>query len=151
MSTLAADIVYPLVKGLVHSAWWSNTRGRQHLALRWLGWCAEHGHVPAQSQYGHLLYFRSQDEAARRRGLSFILSAAEAGDSKAQYQTATLFEAGAEGFESDQALALYWYERAAQAGNAQAIDRLIRAYSEGSLGCEVDALRLKHWRAQRLA
>lgn len=145
MSSFTAHLFYPLVNGLFHTAWWSHAEKRHHWTMRALRWCAERGHLQAQSQIGHLLYFRGVNVQAKLDGVGFIVRAAEAGDSKAQYQLARIWEQGFQHVGPDLSQARVWYEKAAEQHHPLAISRLISAYSEGGLASSVDAAKVKYW------
>ncbi|MFP8965950.1 tetratricopeptide repeat protein [Pokkaliibacter sp. CJK22405] len=148
MSTLAADLIYPLVNGLVRLPLWSSAQARQQLRLKGLAWCACRGHVRAQSQYGHFLYFRGRSSEQRHQGVQFIIAAAQAGDVNSQYQAALLLEQGSDALEMNTAAAIHWYQQAGEQGHVQSVRRLIQIYSKGELGVNVDGQQARYWMAK---
>jgi TPR repeat protein len=79
--------------------------------------------------------------AATRRG-------AEAGDVKAMYGLAGMYEHG-RGTAASDADALQWLRRAAEGGHLGAMDAMSRVYRDGLYGQSRDALRAARW-SQRL-
>jgi hypothetical protein len=85
-----------------------------------------------------------QPEAA----LPLIRDAAGAGIPEAQYWLAWQYEAGPL-LDHDDALALGWYQRAANADHRLAIGRLAQAYERGELGLSRDPLLAAQYRARQ--
>jgi TPR repeat protein len=70
--------------------------------------------------------------------------AARLGDDTAMVELAAAYEQGL-GVAADQSQALAWLERAAQADNALAIERLAEVYAEGELGVSPDSARAERF------
>jgi TPR repeat protein len=87
---------------------------------------------------------RWQPDAAIPR----ILDAAARGVAEAQYWLAWQYEAGPL-LPNDAALALGWYQRAANADHRLAIARLAEAHAFGELGLERDPLLAAQYRARQ--
>lgn len=87
---------------------------------------------------------RWQPDAAVPR----IRDAAARGVAEAQYWLAWQHEAGPL-LPNDAALALGWYQRAANAGHRLAIARLAEAYASGELGLARDPLQAAQYRARQ--
>lgn len=79
--------------------------------------------------------------------IPLIRDAAAAGISEAQYWLAWQHEDGPL-LEHDTALALSWYQRAANANHRLAVARLARAYEAGELGLSRDRLKALEYRAR---
>ncbi len=77
-----------------------------------------------------------------------ILDAAGRGVAEAQYWLAWQYEAGPL-LPDDAAIALGWYQRAANAGHRLAIARLAQAYEAGELGLARDPLAAARYRARQ--
>lgn len=77
-----------------------------------------------------------------------IIDAAARGVPEAQYWLAWQYEAGPL-LPHDQATALGWYERAANANHRLAIGRLAQAYAAGELGLSRDPLRAAEYKARQ--
>jgi len=85
-----------------------------------------------------------QPEAA----IPMIREAAAAGVPEAQYWLAWQYEAGPL-LDHDEAAALGWYQRAANANHRLAIGRLAQAYEAGELGLPRDPLRAAEYKARQ--
>ena len=77
---------------------------------------------------------RQSDEIERQRGARFerLRNAAEGGDVEAMATLAEVFEVGQKDMPPNQAQALIWYEKAANAGNAEAMFRLSERVEKNS-------------------
>jgi TPR repeat protein len=89
------------------------------------------------------------------RGLSFIqpsgsmlIRKAEQGDAVAEYQLACRYRSGAWGVSQDNAMAMYWFTKAASDGNPLAARSLARIYANGLLGVKPDPKRAAYWRSR---
>lgn len=80
--------------------------------------------------------------------IPMVRDAAAAGVSEAQYWLAWQYEAGPL-LEHDEAIALGWYQRAANADHRLAIARLAQAYEVGELGLPRDPLLAMQYRARQ--
>ena len=87
------------------------------------------------------------------QGLSFIqpsgsalIHKAEQGDAVAEYQLACRYRSGAWGVDQDNAMAMYWFTKAAADGNPLAARSLARIYAKGLLGVRPDPTRSTYWR-----
>ncbi|WP_027856177.1 tetratricopeptide repeat protein [Marinobacterium jannaschii] len=120
---------------------------RKHrLLMKWFRFAADNGSEKALSVYGHLLHFRGEGVQNRIQGGIYLQRAAEKGDSKACFQMGKIYESGFEHyFQPDQARALSFYRKAAEAGHQLAIRRLADAYDAGELGLEVDKAEAGRW------
>jgi TPR repeat protein len=76
-----------------------------------------------------------------------IVEAAASGVPEAQYWLAWQYEAGPL-LPHDQAIALGWYQRAANANHRLANGRLAQAYASGELGLPRDPLRAAEYKAR---
>ncbi|MGD8927096.1 MAG: tetratricopeptide repeat protein [Thioalkalispiraceae bacterium] len=83
-----------------------------------------------------------QDEFVLARRVWQIL--AEAGDTKAAFKLAMLYDAGAYGVEQDSTMAAHWYLQAAKAGHLHAMHNLAVAYANGE-GVEMDISKAMEW------
>lgn len=81
------------------------------------------------------------------RALPHALRLAEAGDPLAMHDVALAYEFG-RGAPRDEALALTWLGRAAEAGHVGAADRLTQIYLEGLLGVPPDEAQALAWAAK---
>lgn len=77
-----------------------------------------------------------------------IIDAAARGVPEAQYWLAWQYEAGPL-LPHDQATAVGWYQRAANANHRLAIGRLAQAYAAGELGLSRDPLRAAEYKARQ--
>lgn len=82
-----------------------------------------------------------------QEAIPLIRDAATAGVPEAQYWLAWQYEAGPL-LEHDQALALSWYQRAANANHRLAVARLASAYAGGELGLARDPLKAAEYKAR---
>ena len=96
---------------------------------------ADRGDAPSLATYGFLLYFRGADQASKEQGALYIKAAAEAGDSRSQYQMGRFFEQGGSALlTKDDANAYGYYKKAADQGHPLAIQKMIDIYHNGELG-----------------
>ena len=72
------------------------------------------------------------------------IKAAENGDSEAQIYLAELYNGGAGSIKDDQAQSAYWAERAAESGNAAAMNQIGERYYSGR-GVEQDHAKALYW------
>ena len=79
--------------------------------------------------------------------IPLIRDAAAAGVPEAQYWLAWQYEAGPL-LDHDQALALSWYQRAANGNHRLAVARLASAYAGGELGLARDPLKAAEYKAR---
>jgi TPR repeat protein len=82
------------------------------------------------------------------RAIPRMMEAAGRGVSEAQYWLAWQYEAGPL-MPHDQALALGWYQRAANADHRLAVARLARAHEAGELGLTRDPLLAAQYKARQ--
>lgn len=145
-SSLFTRLEYQVADRLFHTRWLlPNSPRTQRLTLRLMKRCAEAGHPDALSVYGHMLFHRSSSPQDKARGARYVVEAAHAGDLKAQYQVAQIYENGCAQYPRRDEYAVTWYARAAQAGHFLAAERLARAYRQGQLGLAVDAEQAAFW------
>jgi TPR repeat protein len=90
-------------------------------ALPLLEECAECGHLAAQFMLSTILRELGKHEAANQ----WLMHAAEHGSIDAQYELGMLYESGC-GLDKNDEQALFWYRKAATAGNALAADAVAR-------------------------
>ncbi|GAB2711108.1 tetratricopeptide repeat protein [Halomonas garicola] len=149
-SSLFTRLEYRLADRLFHTRWLlPRSKRTQRLTLRLFKHCAEAGHPDALSVYGHMLFHRSASPQDKARGARYVVEAAHAGDLKAQYQVARIYEYGCAQYPRRDEYAVTWYARAAKAGHYLAAERLMQAYREGDLGLAVDPEQAQYW--QQLA
>lgn len=148
-SSLFTRLEYRLAEQLFHTRWLPRSPRAQRLTLHLFQRCADPGHPPALSLYGHMLFHRGMSPQDKSRGARYVLEAAQAGETRAQYQAGLIHEHGCALYPRRDDHAITWYARAGEAGHPLAAARLAKAYREGELGLEVDAERAAHW--QRLA
>lgn len=145
-SSLFTRLEYRLAERLFHTRWLLPRSPRtQRLTLRLFKRCADAGHPDALSVYGHMLFHRSASPQDKARGARYVVEAAHAGDLKAQYQVARIYEYGCAQYPSRDEYAVTWYARAAKAGHYLAAERLVRAYQQGDLGLAVDGEQAGYW------
>lgn len=145
-SSLFTRLEYQVADRLFHTRWLlPNSPRTQRLTLRLMKRCAEAGHPDALSVYGHMLFHRSSSPQDKARGARYVVEAAHAGDLKAQYQVAQIYENGCAQYPRRDEYAVTWYARAGQAGHFLAAERLARAYRQGQLGLAVDAEQAAFW------
>ena len=87
------------------------------------------------------------------QGLSFIqpsgatlIGKAEQGDAVAEYQLAWRYRTGSWGVKQDNAMAMYWFTKAASDGNPLAARSLARIYAKGLMGVQPDPKQATYWR-----
>lgn len=90
-------------------------------ALPLLEECAECGHLAAQFMLSTILREQGKHEPANQ----WLKRAAEHDSIDAQYELGMLYESGC-GIEQSGELALFWYRKAAAAGNALALEAVAR-------------------------
>lgn len=93
---------------------------------------------PATAQTG------TQERHVTRNELSAVRKAAENGDPNAQYSLAVLYSYGANGVAQDYRKAAYWYQKAADQGDALAEQELGELYYKGQ-GLPQDYARAIYW------
>ncbi|MWJ27436.1 sel1 repeat family protein [Halomonas sp. ZH2S] len=148
-ASLFIRLEYGLAERLFHNRWLLPRSPRaQRLTMRLFKRCAEAGHPVALSVYGHILFHRSLSPQDKARGARYVIEAAHAGDLKAQYQVAQIYEHGSVQYPRREDYAVTWYARAAQAGHYLAAERLARAYCYGELGLAVDNEKSTFWQRQ---
>lgn len=147
-SSLFTRLEYQVADRLFHSRWLLPHSPRtQRLTLRLLKHCAQAGHPEAMSVYGHMLFHRSLSPQDKALGARYIVEAAHAGDLKAQYQVAQIYENGCAQYPPCDEYAVTWYARAAEAGHYLAAERLAAAYKQGQLGLAVAPELSASWQA----
>lgn len=148
-SSLFTRLEYRLAEQLFHTRWLPRSPRTQRLTMHLFQRCADAGHPAALSVYGHMLFHRGLTPQDKARGARYVMEAAQAGDIRAQYQAAQIYEHGCALYPRRDDRAVTWYARAGESGHPLAAARLARAYREGHLGLPVDGERATHW--QRLA
>lgn len=148
-SSLFTRLEYRLAEQLFHTRWLPRSPRTQRLTMHLYQRCADAGHTAALSVYGHILFHRGMSPQDKARGARYVLEAAHAGDTRAQYQAGQIYEHGCALYPRRADHAVTWYARAGEAGHPLAASRLSRAYHEGQLGLPVDAERASYW--QQLA
>lgn len=103
----------------------SNTK-----AAEWFGKAVAGGSRDARVNLGNMYLEGKGVERDVNKGMNLLLSAANDGYVRGQYQLGFLYEQGV-GVPQDQALALEWYRKAAQGGFALAQLRLGLMYANG--------------------
>ena len=78
------------------------------------------------------------------KAFDYTLRGAEAGDIKAMYSVAGMYEHG-RGTAASPAGALLWLERSARAGHMSAMDAMARVYRDGLYGQQPDPARVADW------
>ncbi|TDB01281.1 tetratricopeptide repeat protein [Halomonas marinisediminis] len=144
-SSLFTRLEYRLAEQLFHTRWLPRSPRTQRLTMHLFQRCADAGHPAALSLYGHMLFHRAMSPQDKARGARYVLEAANAGDSRAQYQAGQIYEHGCALYPRRDDHAVTWYARAGEAGHPLAAERLARAYRGGQLGLAVDAERAAHW------
>lgn len=144
-SSLFTRLEYRLAEQLFHTRWLPRSPRTQRLTMHLFQRCADAGHPAALSTYGHMLFHRGRTPQDKTRGARYVLEAAQAGDSRAQYQAGQIYEHGCALYPSRDDHAVTWYARAGEAGHPLAAQRLARAYREGQLDLAVNAERAAHW------
>ncbi|MDN6180996.1 MAG: sel1 repeat family protein [Halomonas subglaciescola] len=145
-SSLFTRLEYRLAERLFHTRWLlPRSKRTQRLTLRLFKRCADAGHPDALSVYGHMLFHRSASPQDKARGARYVVEAAHAGDLKAQYQVAKIYEYGCAQYPRRDEYAVTWYARAAKAGHYLAAERLVHAYRQGDLGLAVDGEQADYW------
>ena len=148
-SSLFTRLEYRLAEQLFHTRWLPRSPRTQRLTMHLFQRCANAGHPPALSVYGHMLFHRGLTPQDKARGARYVLEAAQAGDVRAQYQAGQIYEHGCALYPRRDDHAVTWYARAGEDGHPLAAARLARAYREGQLGLPLDDERATHW--QQLA
>ncbi len=146
-SSLFTRLEYRLAEQLFHTRWLPRSPRTQRLTMHLFQRCADAGHTAALSVYGHMLFHRGMTPQDKARGARYVLQAAQAGDVRAQYQAARIYEYGCAQYPSRDDHAVTWYARAGEAGHALAAERLAGAYRDGQLGLAADAQRAEQWQA----
>jgi TPR repeat protein len=108
---------------------------------------AEAGSADARYQLA-LFHLGLAGEWQPEMAIPLIRDAAAQGVSEAQYWLAWQYEAGPL-LPRDEAIALGWYQRAANADHRLAIGRLAQAYDHGELGLPRDPLLATQYRARQ--
>ena len=93
------------------------------LAENWYRRAADNGLPTANYWWGRMLIDAKFGRQDLRQGISLCELAAQAGATQAQLYLANMYRSG-EVFEKNDNRALYWYERAAQGNNAEALYHL---------------------------
>ena len=108
-------------------------------------------HSAAQYHLGVLhFYGLGGAEFDQYKGISLFRQSAEAGYHVAQAFMGFAAENGDDVFVAkDEAVALEWYQKAAQANHCVAIRRLEQAYQNGELGLSVNEDKAAEWRQRR--
>ena len=110
-------------------------------AAKWYGRAADQGDPEAQLQYGLMLLDGEFIDRDFDRAFGLMRKAAEAGKPLAQFNLAQmLMETGAKSTE-----AVTWYERAAEAGLADAQYAMAQVYSNGFGGKERNEEEARRW------
>ncbi|AXY43595.1 tetratricopeptide repeat protein [Halomonas sp. JS92-SW72] len=148
-SSLFTRLEYRLAEQLFHTRWLPRSPRTQRLTMHLFQRCADAGHPAALSVYGHMLFHRGLTPQDKARGARYVMEAAQAGDIRAQYQAAQIYEHGCVLYPRRDDRAVTWYARAGESGHPLAAARLARAYGEGQLGLPVDRERAAEW--QQLA
>lgn len=146
-SSLFIRLEFRLAEQLSHTRWLPRSPRTQRLTMHLFQRCADAGHTAALSLYGHILFHRGVTPQDKARGARYVLQAARAGDVRAQYQAAHIYEHGCAQYPRRDDHAVTWYARAGEAGHALAAERLACAYHEGQLGLSVDPQRAAQWQA----
>jgi TPR repeat protein len=111
-------------------------------AMALLKKAADAGHAPSQALLAYILDKAEFNDEA----VAYYRKAAEQGNADGEYGLGTMYAAGT-GIKRDPAEARKWIVRAAEKGNAAAINSLAQAYIKGELGIDetarngVEALR----------
>lgn len=94
--------------------------------------------------WGEFLFFCDEcgDGTCWEDGISKV-GTAHLNDSRAQYNLACCYELGV-GVPADATLALHWYTKAVESGNADAQWRMGVAYRDGDFGLKPDKAEARH-------
>ncbi len=113
--------------------------GREEMteAAHWLELAAEHWNKEAYYYIGSLYFAAMGVERDYKKAEKYLLKAAEQNNVMAEAMLMTLYSRGGDGIPRDTGKALYWAEKAAAGGNAQAQLYLGIAYRDG-LGVDID-------------
>ncbi len=105
-------------------------------AAHWLELAAEHGYKKAYYYIGSLYFAGLGVERDYKKAENYLLKA-DQGNAMAEAILMKLYDAGGYGVQQDKGKALYWGEKSADNGNAQAQLYMSAAYRDG-IGVEVD-------------
>lgn len=145
-SSLIAPLVFFVANLMFHSSLKQKSIKKHTFVMKLFRFCADNGHKPALSVYGHLLHFRGEGVQNRIQGGIYLERAAEKGDEKAQYQMGRIYEEGFEHYFSvNYAKSLVFYRKAAEQGHQLAVKKLVDVYSKGELGQNPDEKQSVFW------
>lgn len=112
----------------------------------WLTRVAATLHSKAWQVVASVQDFASQSLSLTQPSGTTLIREAERGDPVAEYQLAHRYRTGAWGVHQDNAMAMYWFTKAASDGNPLAARSLARIYAEGSLGVTPNPKQAAYWR-----
>lgn len=100
-------------------------------ARKWYQSAADEGHISAASALGAMLYHGEGGPLDPHQAIDWLLIGAEADISYAQYLMYEIYSGAERRIPYDTEKSLYWAERAAENGDADAMLIIGRAYEEG--------------------
>ncbi len=128
----AGDAVAEYFVGMVYYQ-----RNEMKEAAHWLELAAEHGNKEANFYIGGLYFAAMGVERDYKKAEKYLLKATEQNKVMAEAMLMTLYSRGGDGVSRDTGKALYWADKAAAGGNAQAQLYLGIAYCDG-VGVDID-------------
>jgi len=100
-------------------------------ARKWYQLAAKEGHISAAAALGAMLYYGEGGASEPHQAIEWLLIGAEADISYAQYLMYEIYSGAERRIPYDTVKSLYWAERAAENGDADAMLVIGRAYEEG--------------------
>ena len=120
------------------------TAANEEKAIYWMEKAAQHGDRKAMYNLAWQYFKGAGRDKDDVKGLDWLTKAAEAGNRNACFELGTFSEKGVNPVSQDAAKALYWYEKAAQLGDDDAMVKCFVAYVDG-VGCEKDVDKGVYW------
>ena len=114
-------------------------------AMDYFKQAAWYGSVDAAYNLGVLYMDKTYGFPSKKDALNWWTQAAEAGHPESQYNLGVMYAYGM-GTRADGEQAIQWWEKAARQGNRNAIEALVRVYSEGLFGQPKDPAKAARWK-----
>ena len=112
----------------------------EEMAVYWLKKAADAGYTDAKLALG--VYY--DDEVEEEKAVAYLLPLAKEGNAVAQRIIGGYYEEGEGGLKKNESLAVEWYTKAAEQGDAEAMYDLALCYLQGT-GVEADKNKVLTW------
>ncbi len=113
-------------------------------AMKWFKQAASYGSADAAYNLGVMYLDREAGYPSKKDALYWWKQAAEYGHAESQYNYGVMLAYG-NGTDKDVLAAIAWWKKAARQGNQNAVEALIKTYSQGLFGQTPNAAEAKYW------